>query len=187
MRPRHPRLLPLVWLFTDERQGSAVFDAVRALPPGSGIVFRHYSLPPAERAALFARIRRLARRRRLCLLWAGSVHDAVRHGADGVHGWDRAATMRPLLRTAAVHDRRQLVRAQRIGADAVFLSPLFATRSHPGARPLGRSRFGLIAAHATMPVIALGGVSGNPRLPGAAGFAAIDGLTPGQKRKAVPR
>ncbi|NJC35027.1 thiamine-phosphate pyrophosphorylase [Sphingomonas jejuensis] len=190
MPARHPMPLPRLWLFTDERQGDALFPAVERLPRGAGMIFRHYSLGEADRAALFARLRRLTRLRGVVILWAGRVEDALRHGADGVHGWSRSRTHRPLLRTAPVHDRRQLIRAQRMGVDAVFLSPVFATRSHPGARPLGRSRFGLVAEGATIPVVALGGVRRDPHLPGSWGYAAIDGLTPGvggQKRNAVPR
>jgi thiamine-phosphate pyrophosphorylase len=74
----------------------------------------------------------------------------------------------------------QLRAAERAGVDLIFLSPLFATRSHPGARPLGPFRFAAIARRASMPVMALGGVhprhSGAIRRLGAAGFGAIDGL-----------
>jgi thiamine-phosphate pyrophosphorylase len=66
-------------------------------------------------------------------------------------------------------------------ADLLFLSPLFPTRSHPGARILGRVRFAALARKAGMPVIALGGIGrhevrGLATL-GAAGWAAIDALT----------
>jgi thiamine-phosphate pyrophosphorylase len=63
----------------------------------------------------------------------------------------------------------------------VFLSPLFPTRSHPGAGALGRIGFAALARQAKAPVIALGGVRAKHRHMlrgiGAAGWAAIDGLT----------
>jgi thiamine-phosphate pyrophosphorylase len=37
---------------TDERLGDALWTALRRLPRGAGIVFRHYATPPAERRAL---------------------------------------------------------------------------------------------------------------------------------------
>lgn len=64
----------------------------------------------------------------------------------------------------------------------MLVSPLFATRSHPGAKPLGSARFAALARLSPVPVIALGGVkprhAGLIRRLGAAGFAAIDGLVP---------
>jgi thiamine-phosphate pyrophosphorylase len=72
----------------------------------------------------------------------------------------------------------------------VFLSPVFPTRSHPGARALGRVRFGLIAQQARIPVIALGGMDARKgrslRALGAYGWAGIDAWSEDQKRKAVP-
>ncbi len=75
-----------------------------------------------------------------------------------------------------MHNLRQLRTAERAGADLVFLSPVFATRSHPKARPLGVRRFGLIANQAKVPVIALGGMDADKarRLHGAYGWAGID-------------
>ena len=64
-------------------------------------------------------------------------------------------------------------------ADAVLLSPVFATRSHPGAPSLGPLRFLLMAQKAALPVIALGGMTAQraARLR-VHRWAAIDGLSP---------
>jgi thiamine-phosphate pyrophosphorylase len=48
--------------------------------------------------------------------------------------------------------------SKRARADFVFLSPVFPTRSHPGAAALGPIRFGLLARGTHVPVIALGGM-----------------------------
>ncbi|MEI9852948.1 MAG: hypothetical protein WDN24_21210 [Sphingomonas sp.] len=45
----------------------------------------------------------------------------------------------------------------------MFVSPVFATRSHPGARTLGRMRLRLLIAGLRVPVIALGGDGRGPR------------------------
>ncbi|HEV2746816.1 MAG TPA: thiamine phosphate synthase [Allosphingosinicella sp.] len=171
--------LPRLWLMTDERQGEALWDALHALPKGAGVVFRHYALPAPERQALFERVRRLARGRSLVLLAAG----APLLGARGTHGRRGSG-----VRSASVHNLRQLKAAERAGAELVFLSPVFATRSHPRARPLGPGRFALIAHQAKVPVIALGGMNAEraARLGGAHGWGGIDAWTPDQKRKAVP-
>jgi thiamine-phosphate pyrophosphorylase len=61
----------------------------------------------------------------------------------------------------------------------VILSPVFPTRSHPGAPALGPLRWAALARRAAGPVVALGGVDGARarRLPRrTAGLAAIDAL-----------
>jgi thiamine-phosphate pyrophosphorylase len=138
---------------TDPRMGEALWSALERLPRGAGVVFRHYQLPPRARAALFARVRRVARRRCLVLLVAGKPL----RGADGRHG-ARAAAGSHRLVTRPAHHRRDLVAARRAGVDAVFVSPVFQTRSHPGAPALGRVRFGLLIRDSGIPVIALGGM-----------------------------
>ncbi|HEX5181932.1 MAG TPA: thiamine phosphate synthase [Allosphingosinicella sp.] len=168
MQRRQP--LPRLWLMTDERQGDGLWAALGRLPRGAGIVFRHHGLPQGERRRLFARIRKVARRKGLLLVGAGGRLP----GADGVHhGRGRGG-----LRTASAHDRAELKAAERAGAALVFLSPVFPTRSHPGARTLGRLRFGLIARDAQIPVIALGGMDSRRwrslRPLGAYGWAGID-------------
>ncbi|WP_371416813.1 thiamine phosphate synthase [Sphingosinicella sp. BN140058] len=154
---------------TDERQGETLWDALEHLPRGAGVIFRHYGLPVEARRRLFLAVRGVARRRRLILVVAGPLplRGDGNHGRRG-HG----------LRTAPAHDLKQIRAAERGGADLVFLSPVFPTRSHPGRPALGRVRFGLLARQCRVPVIALGGVT--PRLAdglkalGAFGWAAID-------------
>lgn len=168
MPRRHP--LPHRWLMTDERLGDALLPIVGAMPRGSGIVFRHYATPLPERRALFAAVHRIARARRHVLLIAGRVLP----GADGVHG--RRARRGRGLATRPVHDRAELVAAERAGVDAVFVSPVFVTASHPGAPALGRVRFQQLIHGARVPVIALGGMTAAraQALKGIAGWAAID-------------
>jgi thiamine-phosphate pyrophosphorylase len=133
------------------------------------LVFRHYSLASGDRRRLFRAVRVVARRRRLVLLVAGSALA----GADGRHG----VRGRGLI-TAPAHDLAEVKAAERLGADLIFLSPVFSTRSHPGGRNLGRVRFGLIASRTATPIIALGGMTAERarglRALGAYGWAAID-------------
>lgn len=150
MRRRHP--LPRIWLMTDERMGDRLWAAIDRLPRGSGVVFRHYSLPLADRRALFERVAREARRQRLTLVVAGS--DRLGR-ADGVHNQTRRGGG---IVTWSVHSKRELVAATRQGADLVFASPVFNTRSHPNAKALGSVRLGLMMQGSRMPVVALGGM-----------------------------
>lgn len=169
MRPRHP--LPRLWLMTDERQRDRMADAVARLPEDGGIVFRHYSLPEVARRNLFDAVR--AAHPGLLLL-GGPAALAESWGADGSHGRGPGRG----LRSAPVHDHAELRAAERNGADLVFLSPAYPTRSHPGARALGLARFAWLARRTPLPVIALGGMNRERgrRLAsfGAYGWAGID-------------
>jgi thiamine-phosphate pyrophosphorylase len=173
------RRLPSVWLFTDDRLGTEpmVLAAVAALPRGSGVVFRHYGMPLEARRKLLARIAPVARRHGHRLLvgkpWTGVA-------ADGVHlpAFCHLPRHRRFgLVSAAAHSRRALAEAFATGADIVFLSPVFATGSHPGAPALGPVRFGLAGRGSRGPVVPLGGMTERRarRLAplGAYGFAAV--------------
>lgn len=61
-------------------------------------------------------------------------------------------------RIAACHDLASLVLAQDLAMDALFLSPVQATHSHPGEKYLGWERFAEYAAQSHIPVFALGGI-----------------------------
>jgi thiamine-phosphate pyrophosphorylase len=173
------RKWPTCWLFTDERLGGLnpedpLWRAVRRLPRGAGIVFRHYGWPPEDRQRLLAQLARVARKRHLWL-----IGSRISGAPDGVHRPRVKGTERKRgLTTASAHGRRELVDAFRKGADIVFLSPIFPTASHPGAAALGPIRFGLMARGAAGPIMALGGMTVQRdrrlRLLGASGFAAID-------------
>ena len=82
------------------------------------------------------------------------------------------------LRSAPVHSYAEIRKAERDGASLLFLSPVFATRSHPEAQPLGLARFAWLARRTPLPVIALGGMdeARGRRLAsfGAYGWAGID-------------
>ncbi len=175
--PGQASKIPSVWLMTDERVSEAdLLRAIARLPRGSAVVLRHYSLAAAERHALLLRMMRAACRRHVLLL-AGDAELARDWGADGYHGRARGKAG---LHSAPVHNHRELVQAEHAGADVLLISPLFATRSHPGARMLGAFRFAALARQARVPVIALGGVKPRHaalvRRLGARGYAAIDGL-----------
>lgn len=75
------------------------------------------------------------------------------------------------------HSPEELLRAADVGADYAFLSPVNATKSHPGQGALGWECFATWAAAAKMPVYGLGGLStadiSRSRLNGGQGIAGI--------------
>ena len=171
---------PDLWLLSDERNDAVLEQALRRLPRGSGFIYRHYHLPDGERLARWLDLRRIARSRGHVFVLADSSLTAREWGADGIYGAPRSLypTSGDLLRLATAHDLAEIGLANRMRADAVLLSPAFATRSHPGAQSLGPLHFRLLATRAQMPVIALGGMTGRAaRRLAWSRWAAIDGLT----------
>lgn len=186
------RSLPTAWLMTDERLTDPR-QALKALPVGGAVILR--AKTAKEQRALMADLAPLARQRRIAVLVAGDWRLAAEFRLTGVHlpeATARHGLLAPVLLwakrngspsrllTTACHDRRALARARALGASAATLSPLFPTRSHPGAATLGPHRAAaLIRQAAPLPVIALGGITTVTALHavriGCAGLAAIDG------------
>lgn len=181
--------MPGLILITDRNRLAEPERAVRALPPGSAVIVRDYGWP--GRRALALRLGRLCRARGLRLLVAGDARLAYALHADGLHLpehrvaavghawrlWRRAG----FLVTAAAHTRGAIARAAGCGADAVLVSPVFPTASHPGAPGLGVLRLARLIRASPLPVYALGGITAATarRLAGSgvAGFAGIAGIS----------
>ncbi len=98
------------------------------------------------------------------LLMAGSAHEASRTGAAGLHS--SAADLHRLhgrprvpLWIVSCHDEAQLRHATALGADAAVLSPVLPCPRHPARPPLGWDGLARLAAAATIPLYARGGLS----------------------------
>ncbi len=181
------RGLPTLVLMTDDERLPDPSAAASLLPRGSLIVVR--ARETEQRAYLAAALARIARSRGLVLVVADDPLLVARLGSHGAHFPEsRAGEMahwrarRPhWLITASAHSLRAAARAAHFGADAVFLSPVFATKSHPGRAPLGALRLRTMAQILDVPVYALGGIDARNvgRLGGAniAGIAAIGALS----------
>lgn len=172
--------LPRLWLISDARNDAALALALARLPRGSGLIFRHYHLGDAARYQRYRTLRHVAQARGHIVILADRARTAHAWRADGSYGAPRALAPRRAgqIRLATAHNAGEIAAANRAGADAILLSPVFATRSHPGAAYLGPVRFRLLARLARMPVIALGGMTPrNARRLCWARWAAIDGLS----------
>jgi thiamine-phosphate pyrophosphorylase len=186
--PKRQPALPSIWLVSDARNDAALEHILRRLPHGSGVVFRHYHLAPVERRQRFIRLKRLARSRGHKVALAGGPAEARRRGAEAAYGPPRSLARGPaMLRLVTAHSMRELAQAMRARADAILLSPVYATRSHPGRRALGPVKFRLLTARAKVPVIALGGMNQRrARQLDAAYWAAVDGLCDKSTRR-IPK
>jgi thiamine-phosphate pyrophosphorylase len=143
-------MLPPLWLFTDRARLGDPALAIRRLPVGlAGVVLRGADAAEARRIAA------LCRRRRLALSIAAEGAGVGLHLRAG----RRVAGPRPAFVTSSAHDAAELRRALRAGADVIFLSPVFATASHPGAPGLGIYRWAALAQRCPAKIGALGGIS----------------------------
>ena len=182
-----PMGLPCLWFFTDHQRIPDPRASVAKLPRGrAGVILRHDDDP--ERAALGWDLAQICRTRRLLLVVAGDLRLAASlHAGVHLRGGYWPGSIRPSgLLSSSAHSVRDLKRAKRAGAAIVFLSPVFATASHPGTSGLGPLRWAAVARHAgsRLFVAALGGVNGTTikRLPagmcravGAIGALGVDG------------
>ena len=146
--------------------------ALAALPPGNILIWRAYGEALSRRDV--QHVARLAENRNCLLLLAGQPRLAMH--AHGMHlaerqlidpftdGYlmDRRSHRPDFIVTAAAHSEAAIRCASQRDVDAVLLSPVFPTQSHPGAAHLGTVRLASLARHATalnLTSYALGGVS----------------------------
>jgi len=113
------------------------------------------------------------------IILSGRAALARKWGAEGIYG--EIAKLEPaddLLRIASTHNGYEIDSANKAGVDAVMLSPVFPTRSHPDGSTLGPLGFSVLAQQARMPVIALGGMThARAEKWDIRRWAAIDGLS----------
>jgi thiamine-phosphate pyrophosphorylase len=172
--------LPLVLMSDDSHD---VLAAAKALTTPALIILR--ARDAKRRTALAQKLITLPHR----LLIADDARLAAACGAAGLHLPEARAREAPHWRarhpgwivTTVAHSLGGLLRAGVFGADAVFLSPVFSTASHPQRIALGAVRAALMAAQIRVPVYALGGIDArnaglllHTRFQGLAAISALD-------------
>ena len=181
-RSPHGGRVPMLVLMTDDERLAEPLLAARLLPKGAMIIVR--SRDDARRSALAHTLMAVAHHRGLVVLIAEDAALAARCGADGLHLPEAKArqaahwrALRPRWFISASAHSLHAIASTRL-VDAFFLSPVFPTRSHPGARPLTPCRANRMATATRQPVYALGGVTSQNAalLRGFAGIAAIGAL-----------
>jgi thiamine-phosphate pyrophosphorylase len=171
---------PAILIVTDRTQCAEPLEA-RALSLFRGgcrwLSLREKDMEPAERQALLERLVLVARPFGATV----GIHDdldAALAGNAPLHlpsAADTQAARRALgprrLLGKSCHSEADIAAAARDGADYVTLSPFFPTTSKPDYRPmLDLAALNRIVAEAALPVLALGGITGDtlPQLAGSA-------------------
>lgn len=180
------RFLPNLLFFTDPSRVSSPEAVAERLPRGAGIVFRAFGA--ADAVDQGRRLRAIADARGLLLL-AGAIPGLAEGiGADGLHMPQARAGEIPRLRaehgrwliTAAAHDAEAVGAAERAGADALVVSPVFPSNSPSAGAPLGIEGLEALVAATALPVYALGGVRARTVTAlsdsGIVGIAAVEAL-----------
>lgn len=155
---------------TDHTAQGPAADIIGALPPGTILCLRDYEMP--DRHIYAADLATHCHAAGIHLLVGGDFRLAHAVRAWGVHvpeglwrGSRRqvlTARQQGLVVTTSVHSELAAMRVESAGharADAVMVSPVFATLSHPGAKTLGPVKLArILTALKKMPAYALGGI-----------------------------
>ncbi|MBC7101796.1 MAG: thiamine phosphate synthase [Parvibaculum sp.] len=159
--------------------------ALAALPRGSALIWRAYDKNPDYETA--RQLTAAARKKGCVLIVAGSPQLGRRLGIAGIHLPERDIARHRrdtpgALVTTACHSERAIIAASKAGADAVLISPVLPTESHPGGKVLGvvrLARLAMLAGALGMPAYALGGITDEThirRLQGT-GIAGVAGIS----------
>lgn len=185
-RTARGKTLPNLLFFTDPARVAHPEEVARRLPQGAGIVFRAFG--SADAVEQGRRLRAIADARGLLLLVGAHPGLAEGIGADGLHMPERLVGEIPRLRaehgryliTVAAHDAAAVQAAERAGADAVIVSPVFPSNSPSAGAPLGVEGLKALVAATPLPVYALGGVRARTITQlvgsGVSGIAAVEAL-----------
>lgn len=182
VRRHFPAGLPPALFLTDPARIADPLPVIAGLPPGWGVVFRHFGSP--ERLGDGEAIASLCRQRGLTLLVSADPHLAMRLNASGVHWPARCAhqarrwTQRFSLQTCSAHAPAELRAAARLPVSAIVFSKVFPSESRSAARTVGLTRFRQLRLSSPKPVYALGGIDARSgsAVAGLAGLAAIKGI-----------
>lgn len=182
---------PCIMLVTDRSQchGATLPEVVRgAVEAGVAVVqFREKDLPAGEQLKLGAQVQQNVRGKALFIV-NDRVDVALALDADGVQlpesglpvGQARELLGSDRLIGRSVHSLQGAVAAEQAGADYIIFGPVHTTSSHPGAQPAGMQALRQVAQAVSIPVLAIGGISGeNIRQvlqAGAAGAAVMSGI-----------
>ena len=174
-----PWPLPGAFFLTDPKRIPDPVKIVETLPPGTGIIYRHFGAE--DRFDIATKLRKTCFKYGFPLLIANDPELAIRIRADGVH-WPEANAAaarkwrgRFLIQTQSVHSASGMNNSV---CDAVLFSTVFTSNSPSAGKAMGATRFRRLILKSDRLVYALGGVNASTaeQISGFTGFAAIEGF-----------
>ena len=180
--------LPSLIFMTDQKAQPYPENVIEKMSAGSMVILRDYD--DENRYGLAVALKYICEAKNIKILIAADLELALMIGADGIHlpeyKMEQAQEIRSdhpdYIITAAVHDEDAVRQAQDYNLNAVLLSPIFATKSHPKTfddpgSVIGPDKLTEICAAHEIPIYALGGINldnvQNLNDTGIAGIAAI--------------
>ena len=177
--------MPFPWpggfFLTDPGRTPDPASVIETLPPGVGVIYRHFG--EDDRMELASKLRKACTKRGITLLISNDPHLAIAAQADGVH-WPEALAhqarswrTRFAFQTQSVHSPAGMRQAV---CDAVLFSVVFPSKSPSAGSAMGPIRFRSLTHTSNKLVYALGGVNGSTAgsVSRGAGLAAIEGFLP---------
>lgn len=165
-RKYRPAFLPRFILMCDDDRVPEPETIIPALPTGAAVIVRTRNVDSLDRRVNL--LRPLCGAHNILLLAATDPATAFRLDVDGIHLSEaclrrsNGAALRyaeKRIVSAAAHSEVAVKRARDRGADLILISPVFPTRSHPGARTLGPAGYRRLARHAPDQACPLGGMT----------------------------
>ena len=166
--------LPTRLALTDPARTPDPFALLATLTAGSGLIWRAYDVTLTRKN--ICALEQAARTKGVTLLIASAPADTRKSRGRNQHlaahrlkttYADHLRTHPHTIITSAAHSAPEIIAAARAGVDAVLISPVFATQSHRGAKPLGPVRFAaltrLARCHGLL-AYALGGLTSNQKI-----------------------
>tara|TARA_E500000331_G_C16956591_1_gene582975 strand:+ start:51 stop:692 length:642 start_codon:yes stop_codon:yes gene_type:complete len=156
---------PFLFFMTDIKRTMDLFETIKTLPKGCILIFRHYE--HKDRHKLAKCVVTACRQAQIFCLISNDIHLATRLNANGVHFPEyalhkinkRPRTKKHMVLTAAAHSFATTLKAQKLGFDAVLLSPVYNSESHPNEPTMGHRKLASICSLTKIPIIALGGIN----------------------------
>jgi len=159
----------------DSESSKPFFNTLNAALSGGveQIIIREKHMDGARLLAFASKVREITHQYQAKLIIHSQADIAKAVGADGVHLASSDIAEIPAMRdwldmpnmslSTSCHNLKEVLKSHQYGASFAMLSPVFPTKSHPGAPALGLDTFKQIAEASPLPIIALGGIHANNR------------------------
>lgn len=162
--------LPTFFLFTDRKRFKDIFQIISFLPKNTAIIIREYDLDYKARLDFINKVKAIACKKSLPILIAKNLKLALETNVNGVHFTDfdkywfnylhyKKSAKRNFLFTCCCHNAFSLQKADKLGMDAIFYSPIFNTQSHPKRKSLGVMNLRKSTLKTNSAIYALGGIN----------------------------
>ncbi len=170
IKSKDNKLPKVIIIFDDE-----LFDRKKLLklkiPKKSAFLLRSYETKKRKKIA--KQLLKFCKMKKIKLLIGSDIKLAEDINAHGIHfpeymikkkkiNWIRIKNAKPNKKwiiTTAAHNVQALKKAEDLNIDAVLLSPVFPSKSHPNSKSLGLNKFSKIVKKTKLPIYALGGIN----------------------------